>query len=288
MLLPRIQSSLNDPYSQVQHECIPPVFCWTKMGTEAGQSLEAILQRKELERRAGRGLFAWGIGSSLGVTTKLAQQEMQHNEVDVLFTPMRSAAKHIDVEPSQVLLWLNYLNEDGEQTRLPSHMVVTSRGNPAQAGGKRSHYALICNGHHDITIPANGGVIDANKARNFASLNPLGASQVTAVVRYQSSRDKLPEKSYPVTFRAKLHGAGFVRLVSPVVLDGELTSLYHQLCKSVTANEWAAGAAHLRQKAEEARVRQIVRNELFDDVLGSRTKSSNSAATTRTPIQVAI
>lgn len=258
------------------------------MGTEAGQSLDAILRRKELERRAGGGVFAWGIGNSLGVSTKLAQQEMQHNEVDVLFTPMRSAAKHIDVAPSQVLLWLDYLNEDGEQTCLPSHMAVTSRGNLAQAGGKRSHYALICNGHHDITIPTNEGVIDANRARNFASLNPLGASQVTAVVRYQSSGDELPEKSYPVTFRAKLHGAGFVRLASPVVLDGELAILYRQLCKSATAEEWAIGAAHLRQKAEEAKARQIVQKELFDDVLVRRTKPSNCATTASALIQVAI
>jgi len=254
------------------------------MGTEAGQSLEAILRRKELERRAGGGVFAWGIGNSLGVSAKLAQQEMQHNEVDVLFTPMRSAAKQIDVAPSQILLWLGYLNKDGEQTRLPSHMAVTSRGNFAQAGGKRSHYALICNGHHDITISANGGVIDANRARNFASLNPLGASQVTAVVRYQASRNELPEKSYPVTFRAKLHGAGFVRLVSPIVLDGELAILYRQLCKSATVEEWVIGAAHLRQKAEEAMAFQILQKELFDDVSVHRMKSRNCGATASAPI----
>lgn len=258
------------------------------MGTEAGQPLEAILRRKELERRAGGGLFAWGIGNSLGVNTKLAQQEMQRNEVDVLFTPMRSAAKHIDVEPSQVLIWLNYLNENGEPIRLPNHMVVTSRGNLAQAGGKRSHYALICNSRHDITIAANGGVIDANKARNFASLNPLGASQVTAVVRYQSISDELPEKSYPVTFRAELHGAGFVRLVSPVVLDEKLALLYHQLCKSITADEWAEGAAHLRQKAEEANTRQLEQEELFDNTLVRRTKHRKSSTTTGVPFQVAL
>lgn len=288
MLQHHLQPTLNAPCSQGQNECIPPVFCWTKMGTEAGQPLEAILRRKELERRAGDGVFAWGIGNSLGVSAKLAQQEMQHNEVDVLFTPMRSAAKHIDAAPSQVLLWLGYLNEGGEQVRLPSHMVVTSRGNLAQAGGKRSHYALICNGHHDITTPTNGGVINANKARNFASLNPLGASQVTAVVRYQSSRDELPEKSYPVTFRAKLHGTGFVRLASPVLLDGELAALYRQLCKSATAEEWAEGAAHLRQKAEEAKARQIEQKELFDDAMAHRTKHSKNSITAGAPPQISI
>lgn len=274
MLLPHIQ-----PTSQVPSGYIPPVFCWTKMGTEAGQPLETILRRKELERRAGGGMFAWGIGNSLGVTTKLAQQEMQCNEVDVLFTPMRSAAKLIDVAPSQVLLWLGYLNEDGEQARLPNHMVVTSRGSLAHAGGKRSHYALICNGRHDISIPANEGMIDANRARNFVSSNPLGASQVTAVVRYQLSGGELPEKSYPVTFRAKLHGAGFVRLSSPVVLDEKLAILYRQLCNSATAEEWAEGAAFLRQKAEEAKPHQIAQKDLFDDTMMRKSMSNNRVAT---------
>lgn len=260
-----LQPTLDASCSQAQYEHIPPVFCWTKMGVEAGQSLEAILRRKELERRAGGGVFAWGIGNSLGETTKLAQQEMPHNTVDVLFTQMRSAPKHIDAEPSKILLWLGYLNEDGGQTRLPNHMVVTSRGNLAHAGGKRSHYALICDGPHDITIPTNVGVIDANRARNFASLNPLGASQVTAIVRYQSDLEELPEKPYPVTFRAKLHGAGFVRLTSPVFLDGELATLYYQLCRSTTVEEWTEGAAHLRKAAEEINIRQMVQKKLFED-----------------------
>ena len=248
------------------------------MGTEAGQPLEDILRRKELERRVGGGLFAWGIGNSLGVNPKLAQQEMQRNDVDVLFTPMRSAAKQIDVEPSQVLLWLDCLNEDGELTRLPSHMVITSRGSPAKAEGKRPHYALICSGHNDISITGDGGVIDANRVRNFASLNPLGASQVTAVVRYQSSTDANPEKSYPITFRAKLHGTGFVRLASPIVLDGKLAILYRQLCKSESVEEWAEGAAHLRQIAEEAMGKQIKQKILFDSKLIRKADIRKTAA----------
>lgn len=285
MLQPQ-RSTLDVSSVQEWDELIPPVFCWTKMGTEAGQPLESILRRKELERRAGGGLFAWGIGNSLGVAAKLAQQEMRCNEVDVLFTQMRSAAKHIDVAPSTILLWLNCLNEEGRLVRLPSHMVVTSRGNLAQAGRKRAHYALICNSSHDITFAATGGVIDANRARNFASLNPLGASQVTAVVRYQSSREPLPEKSYPVTFRAKLHGAGFVRLASPVVLDGKLAILYRQLCNSVSADEWAEGALQLRQKAGEAKVRQIEQKELFDNATTHRTGTRKRTTTVEASIAI--
>ncbi|WP_237247967.1 hypothetical protein [Sideroxyarcus emersonii] len=234
--------------------------------------MDLILRRKELERRSGQGLFAWGIGNSLGVAATLARQEARGNGVEVLFTPMRSAAKHADVSPTQVLLWLGYHNEDGVETRLPSHMVITSRGSQGRVGGRRSHYALLCEGQRDITVPVNLGVIDANRAKNFASLNPLGASQVTAVVRYQPACDELPEKHYPVTFRAKLHGAGFVRLASPVVLEGDLANLYHKVCKSETVEEWLEGTASLRQKAEETQTRQSPQKKLFGEVLARKTR----------------
>lgn len=277
MRLSNLRPAFNATSQEVQFEGIPPVFCWTKMGTEAGQSLELILRRKELERKSGQGLFAWGIGNSLGVAAALARQESQDNEVDVLFTPMRSVAKHIDASPTQVLLWLGYHNEDGIETRLPIHMVVTSRGSLGREGGRRSHYALLCEAHRDIAISADLGVIDASRAKNFASLNPLGASQVTAVVRYQSTCDELPEKHYPVSFRAKLHGVGFVRLASPVVLEDDLAVLYHQVCKSETVEEWAERSARLRQRAEEIQIQQFSQKRLFGEVMARKTRPEEYA-----------
>ncbi|MBA3022633.1 MAG: hypothetical protein KKG03_03465 [Gammaproteobacteria bacterium] len=273
MNLSDLRLALNAISLEVTHEGIPPVFCWTKMGTEAGQSLDMILRRKELERRAGQGLFAWGIGNSLGVAATLARQEALGNEVEVLFTPMRSAAKHADVSPTQVLLWLGYHDENGVEVRLPSHMMITSRGSRGQKGGWRSHYALLCEGRRDITIPANLGAIDANNAKNFASLNPLGASQVTAVVRYKSTCDELPERRYPVAFRAKLHGLGFVRLASPVVLDSDLLSIYHQVCRSETVQEWIEGTSYLRQKAEDAKAQKSPQKKLFGEILTRKTRT---------------
>lgn len=282
MHLSDLRPALNATSQEVAHEGIPSIFCWTKMGTEAGQSLDLILRRKELERRSGQGLFAWGIGNSLGVAAILARQEARSNEVEVLFTPMRSAAKHADVSPTQVLLWLSYHNEDGVETRLPSHMVITSRGS-----GRRSHYALLCEGRSDITIPGNLGVIDSNRAKNFASLNPLGASQVTAVVRYQTACNELPEKHYPVTFRAKLHGAGFVRLASPVVLEGNLANLYHKVCQSETVEEWLEGTASLREKAEEKQARQSHQKKLFGDTLARKPRPEEYVSP-RMPILAAV
>lgn len=83
---------------------IPDVFCWTKMGTEAGQSLTTIRQRKELERRAGGGVFAWGIGNSLGTAIYDAQRLSPTGYIEVLFTEMLGKPKLIDAKPSQMLL----------------------------------------------------------------------------------------------------------------------------------------------------------------------------------------
>jgi hypothetical protein len=129
----------------------------------------------------------------------------------------------------------------------------------------RSHYALLCESHHDITVPVDLGVIDANRARNFASLNPLGASQVTAVVRYQSSCNDFPVKHYPVSFRATLHGLGFVRLASPVVLEGDIAVFYRQVCKSETVEEWTERTEHLRQQADETIFQQFLYNPLDEE-----------------------
>ena len=42
----------------------PEYLCWTRMQVEAGQALESIIARKEIERRAGGGLFFWGVGNA--------------------------------------------------------------------------------------------------------------------------------------------------------------------------------------------------------------------------------
>lgn len=39
----------------------PEVFCWSKMGPESGETLDQILRRKEIERVANGGFFAWGL-----------------------------------------------------------------------------------------------------------------------------------------------------------------------------------------------------------------------------------
>lgn len=43
------------------------LVCWSRMQAEAGQSLDAIVRRKELEREANGGLFLWGVGNLIRI-----------------------------------------------------------------------------------------------------------------------------------------------------------------------------------------------------------------------------
>lgn len=243
-----------------RRQAIPEIFCWTKMGTEAGQPLEAILQRKELERQAGNGVFAWGIGNSLGNGVELARQVCPEGKIDVLFTPMKSAPKQIDVTPSKILLWTSYLTTTGQIAPLPRHLLITSRG----SADKRTHYALLCYSGEQLQAEEDQGFITANNARNLASLNPIGASQVTSLVRYYSDIAPQPEKPYRITFRATLHQQGFLKLLNPVVLEGRSAQLYAAACKAKEANEWADFVKDLRNTVEKESQRSL-NSDLFAD-----------------------
>jgi len=223
---------------------IPDIFCWTKMGAEAGQGLDSILYRKELERMAGNGSFAWGIGNSLGNSAKLAIQQSKTGEVDVLFTPMKSAPKFADTNPSHLFLWMYYEDASGAVVELPEHILITSRGSE----GKRTHYALLCHSTDKIEASDLGGFNSTN-VRNFISMNPVGASQVTSVVRYQTIDND--DKPYRVSFKAKLHGEGFVKLVNPISINQSLMQMYNEACASETPSDWFNAVANLKQSVRD-------------------------------------
>ena len=225
-------------------DALPPVFCWTKMGAEAGQGLEAILQRKEFERLSGDGLFAWGIGNSVGPAVRHAR-ELGFESLDVLFTRMKSAPKAIDVSPSAVVLWTAYEGKDGDVLPLPAHVLVTSRGNmDGRAGLKRTHYALLCRSARSLLGAADDQAVDSSAVCNLVSQNPTGASQVTAVVRTTVSQ--APRKAYPVQFRAKLTGPGFVRLACPTLLTSSLMQLYQYATSATSSQQWHERVQELR------------------------------------------
>jgi len=91
---------------------IPRYFCWTRFGTEAGQEFSRIIERKEEERQVGNGMFLWGIGNAVGPSILALLRVSGYPEV--LFSPIKSAPKSFDVNPSAVAAWTDAFSLNGE------------------------------------------------------------------------------------------------------------------------------------------------------------------------------
>jgi hypothetical protein len=184
-------------------------ICWTRMQTEAGESLDRILQRKDLERRAGGGLFFWGVGNAPArAIPKLARTAAT---VDVLFSVMKSRPKVHDVVPSRVFMWQRYVSTDGVVRSIPCNVLVTSR-----AGRRPCHYALMCYSDSPLAV-SDMGPFDPAAFRNYAGGGGVGASQVTALLERHAPDGP---SEYRIAMRAKLTGGLWVKLIDPVELTG--------------------------------------------------------------------
>lgn len=192
---------------------LPITFCWTRMGTEAGQPLNAIIERKEKERESGDGVFFWGIGTALG--QKIWEFIDSGLQPLTLFSPMKAKPKKIDIEPKTVSIWSAYIDRCGRKHPVPDYAYVTSRG-CVNGRTKDKHYALICHKNSPLLgeeIPP----VDWARMKNYKGDTPLGYSQVTAIVDYKDS--SLPEeKNYEVSFIAELVSPFYVTLVDPIEL----------------------------------------------------------------------
>lgn len=196
---------------------LPPAFCWTKYGNEAGESPQTIFARKEEERLKNDGLFLWGIGNALGPSMRqlVANQERPK----VLFSPMKAAPLAHDVAPSSISLWDSGVGLDGVPFKLPRHSVVTSR-----SGSRGFHWALVCARGSSFSEPSNQYEdLAVERVTNLRSGAIVGSSQVTAVVSHNSERTG--SRSYPITFAAELAPPYLVRLTNSVTLPGTTNGL---------------------------------------------------------------
>src|SRR4051794_36935642 len=97
--------------SSLRMDCPDELVCWSRMQSEAGQSLADIVRRKESERLAGQGLFFWGVGNApSSVTNSLARML---TPISAVFSIMKGKPKRIDVSPSRTLVWRGYIDLDG-------------------------------------------------------------------------------------------------------------------------------------------------------------------------------
>jgi hypothetical protein len=215
---------------------MPSVFCWSKMGTEAGQSLEAILARKDAERALGGGVFFWGIGNALG--PKLWKFIGSVTNPMVFFTPMRSKPKEIDVSPKRVVAWREFIDREGKSYPIPKHVFVTSRASEEE-NADRAHFALVCRKASSIFDQESWGSIASQNLRNFGASTNVAFSQVTAIVQ-RIGLDQCPERRYEVNFAAELVSPYFVRLADPVEVPREVLREINSLGnrEEIDAERW--------------------------------------------------
>jgi hypothetical protein len=191
----------------MQQTALPTLFCWTRFGTEAGEGIGSILQRKEIERLANGRVFYWGVGNS--VAPGIASLLRRVATPELLFSPIKSRPRPEDVAPERIVRWREAITIAGDRITLPDTVCVTSR----QA---RSHYALVCSSTEPLEVETLGR-LHFSELRNLGSGQPLGSSQVTAVVTRQVDSGAHRNDGYVIALRAFLVEPYFVRLAAPCV-----------------------------------------------------------------------
>lgn len=192
---------------------LPNLFCWTRFGTEAGQSVQSILARKEEERQANGGVFLWGIGNAIGPSLRRLLELVETPRV--FFSPISSPPRRDDCSPPSVVAWSSASTLDGRSYSIPESCLVTSRWDPNAPKG--SHYALVCKSDESLLRLRSHGAIAFSSLRNLVSGQSIGSSQVTAVVRRD---DAVSEgREYDLMIAAELVAPYLVTLTEPIVID---------------------------------------------------------------------
>ncbi|WP_227267727.1 hypothetical protein [Roseobacter weihaiensis] len=191
---------------------LPEVFVWTRFGTEAGQSIEDIIERKERERRENNGVFLWGIGNNIAPSLP-ALLSAGHKPL-VAFSPIKSKPRLVDENPGQIAVWRQATTPGGVRYELPSASLVTSR----YVQGKSKHFALVCRSDHPLTISSVCDTVDFGSLVNAKSGAGIGFSQVTAVVKSGGSLTG-QERHYDVAIRCELAAPYVAVLRDPIVIS---------------------------------------------------------------------
>jgi len=189
---------------------LPPLFCWSKYGVEAGELAELIVERKERERRLNHGVFLWGIGNSIQPSLEALLERTLDPEV--FFTPMLSGPARCDALPRSLVTWTSATGIDGSTYEMAPHSVVISGPRNSEQG--KRHYALVCRAADAITAPRETAWIDPAMLRNLRSGREVGASQVTSVVKRVPTVTRSRTR-YRVSFRAVLAYPYFLTLTGP-------------------------------------------------------------------------
>jgi hypothetical protein len=231
------------------HKAQEDFVCWTKMQAEAGQPIETIVLRKELERQAGNGIFMWGVGNAPALLINtLARLEQR---VPVVFSLMKSKPKAIDVAPpAGTLVWRRYIDSNGYERDIPSHIVITSRG--AEDWPNKRHYALMCYSASPLRIVRGLG-FDHHAYRNASGVGaPVGASQVTSLLRRVGWPSD--DAEYEANLSADLTQSYWVKLTDPALLSAKQTARLAGM-EGLDSESWRSLAEEIRTGTSSRRGR---------------------------------
>ena len=204
----------------LQHEL--DAFVWSKMGTEAGEPLEYIMHRKEIERQANGGKFVWGIGNSPGNSIVNFMQDTKKPVAIFTETRPNSKTRSIDEEESE-RVWRDKL--------LPRYSFVTSHPE------RKEHYALLCECDEDLRTQCHGKLNSAGVVNYESGIKP-GPSQVTSLVKYAGEKGGYGD--YPIRFVASLYGEGWVTLTDYADISPETIKEVKRSADDGDIEKWKA------------------------------------------------
>ncbi|RAR66126.1 hypothetical protein C7401_103433 [Paraburkholderia unamae] len=251
---------------------LPPTFCWSRIGPDAGVDLPTLILRKEWERRQGGGRFLWGIGQSLGSSAQVAA--LRTGSLLALFSPAasrpRAAVKRAG--RADVVVWNAWIDASGQVRQLPQHVFVTSSATLPSGAAREHHYALVCVSPTELSIGSSLR-LHPERLRSVNTGKAPSPSQGTVVVDCVERAAQAGGKSHALVFTAELEAPYFVRLTQPTLVKARDLAAIHEASRMGDFETWATLTKRVRSEACAQQSRGYTR-DLFDVPPAEHTASS--------------
>ena len=205
----------------------PKIFCWSKIGPEAGLTLDQIIRWKEFQRSLSGGVFVWGVGGIPGREKQNAFLKSVRKP-RVLFSEQLGKARPDYENPSSTTLWTHFVDDAGIEVELPRYAAVTSKG------GVDKHHAIMCYAQDPIVIQEDIG-FDIGLFGNFQGSSNIAFQQPAPIV--EVNKLGKPKLLYPRGFWADLARQPFVTLSQGRKLSRKEASQIRDLVSSTRASK---------------------------------------------------
>ena len=239
---------------------LPPTFCWSRIGSEAGEDLATLVLRKEWERRLGGGRFLWGINQSLGSSAQVAA--LRTGSLLALFSPAASRPRATERKREDALVWNAWVDASGQVRQLPPHAFVTSRATLPSGGPREQHYALVCASPTELSVGSSLKVY-AERLRSVGTGKAPGASRATVVVDRVECAGEAAGKAFPIALAVELEAPYFVRLAQPSLAKARDLAAIHEAARNGDFEAYAELTKRLRSRPATQQARGVTR-DLFD------------------------